>query len=41
MKLTPSLVIAKVGDIDSYVCHETQAASHIWLYVIDSTIYLN
>ena len=41
MKLTPSLVAAKVADIDFYICHETRAASHIWLYVIDATVYLS
>ncbi len=38
MKLTHSLGTAKVGDTDFYVCHETRAAPHIWLYVIDATI---
>jgi len=30
---------AEVGDTDFHACHETRAAPHLWLYVIDVTTY--
>lgn len=41
MYLNHPSVTAEVGDLDFYVCHETRAAPHIWLYVIDFTIYIS
>ena len=41
MKLPHPVDTAKVGNIDFYVCHETRAAPHMWLYVINTTTYLS